>query len=493
MTPHALTETEVAALLARLGARPRRITSNSRTVEPGVAFAAYPGSAHDGRAFIPDAVQRGAAAVLWETRGFDWDASIAVPNHGVEGLKHNLGSIADFIYGSPSRALWTIGVTGTNGKTSCTQWIAHAFERFGRSAAVIGTLGSGFVGALEPAPNTTPDAALLHETLARLKAGGAQVVAMEVSSIGLEQDRVNGMKFDVAMFTNLSRDHLDFHGTMAAYGAAKARLFAWPTLLAAVINTDDDFGKGLVDQMRNHAASRLTYGLSGAEITATSITTLPSGMVLGIATPWGRGELQTSLVGTFNASNLLGTLGVLLASGVPLDDALASMASLTPPPGRMERQGGGELPLVVIDYAHTPDALQQVLTAMRPSVRNGGALVCVFGAGGDRDPGKRPEMGRVAASLADRVVVTSDNPRSEDPTAIAMSIAQGVRAAGNRHWILEVDRAKAIRAAIAAGHAGDVIVVAGKGHETYQEIAGEKHPFSDAAEVRSALAQWSNG
>ena len=228
--------------------------------------------------------------------------------------------------------------------------------------------------------------------------------------------------------------------------------------------------------------------MSGAEITATSIATSRSGMTLGVATPWGRGELRTSLVGTFNASNLLGTLGVLLASGVPLDDALAAMDALTPPPGRMERHGGGEQPLVVIDYAHTPDALEKVLTALRPSVRDGSSLVCVFGAGGDRDPGKRPEMGRIAASLADRVVVTSDNPRSEDPTAIAMAIAQGVRAAGNRHWILEVDRAKAIRGAIAAGRAGDVIVLAGKGHETYQEIAGEKHPFSDAAEAESALA-----
>lgn len=488
MTPHALTEIEVAALLARLK-RPRRITSDSRAVEPGAAFAAYPGSVHDGRRFIPEAVQRGAAAVLWEAQGFDWDPAIAVPNQPVEGLKQNLGPIADFIYGSPSQALWTIGVTGTNGKTSCTQWIAQAFERLGRRAAVIGTLGNGFVGALKPAPNTTPDAALLHETLARLKAAGAQVVAMEVSSIGLDQGRVNGTKFDVAMFTNLSRDHLDYHGTMAAYGAAKARLFAWPTLLAAVINTDDDFGKGLVDQMRQHAASRLTYGLSGAEITATSITTSSSGMALGVATPWGRGELQTSLVGTFNASNLLGTLGVLLANGVSLDDALAAMAVLTPPPGRMERHGGGEQPLVVIDYAHTPDALEKVLIAMRPSVRDGGSLVCVFGAGGDRDPGKRPEMGRIAASLADRVVVTSDNPRSEDPTTIAMSIAQGVRAAGNRHWILEVDRAKAIRSAIAAGHPGDVIVLAGKGHETYQDITGEKRPFSDAAEAAAALAQ----
>jgi len=486
--PHLLSEPEIAALLARLGARPRGITSDSRRVEPGVAFAAYPGAAQDGRKFIAHAVERGAPAVLWEAENFAWDASIDVANQPVEELKRNLGPIADFIYGSPSHALWTIGVTGTNGKTSCTHWIAQAFERFGRGAAVIGTLGSGFVGSLEPAPNTTPDAALLQEKLARLRAGGAQIVAIEVSSIGLAQDRVNGMSFDVALFTNLSRDHLDYHGTMAAYGAAKARLFAWPSLLAAVINIDDDFGRGLVDQMRGHAASRVTYGLSGAEITATSVATTDTGMTLGVTTPWGNGELHTTLVGAFNASNLLGTLGVLLASGVSLDDALAAMTALRPPPGRMQRHGGGDQPLVVIDYAHTPDALEKVLKALRPSVRDGNALVCVFGAGGDRDPGKRPEMGRVAASHADRVVVTSDNPRSEDPTAIAMAIAQGVRAAGNRHWILETDRAKAIRNAILAAQPGDVVVLAGKGHETYQEIAGEKRAFSDATEAIAALA-----
>ena len=489
--PHAMSEVEVAALLLRLGARPQRITSDSRAVIPGSAFAAFPGASRDGRAFIPDAVARGAAAVLWEALGYEWDPTVNVPNEPVEGLKENLGRIADFIYGSPSQSLWTIGVTGTNGKTSCTHWIAQAFERFGRSAAIVGTLGSGFIGALEPAPNTTPDAALLHQTLSRLRNAGAQVVAMEVSSIGLAQQRVAGVSFDVAMFTNLSRDHLDYHGTMAAYGAAKSRLFTWSTLLAAVINTDDDFGKGLVEQMRNHAASRLTYGLSNADISATSISTTTRGMVLGIATPWGRGELRTPLVGTFNASNLLGTLGVLLASAVPLDDALAAMADLTPPPGRMERHGGGDKPLVVIDYAHSPDALEQVLRSLRPAVREGGTLVCVFGAGGDRDPGKRPEMGRVAASLADRLIVTSDNPRSEDPTAIAMAIAQGVRAVGNRHWFLEVDRSKAIRSAIATARAGDVVVLAGKGHETYQEVAGEKRPFSDASETAAALSQWS--
>lgn len=493
MSGHLASAVDVASLLARLHVLPCRITSDSRSVAPQTAFAAYPGATRDGRTFIPDAVERGAVAVLWEAEGFAWNPSVIVPNQPVDDLKHNLGPIADFIYGSPAQALWTIGVTGTNGKTSCTHWIAQAFERCGRRAAVMGTLGNGFVGALEPALHTTPDAALLHETLATLKAGGAQVVAMEISSIGLEQGRVNGLKVDVALFTNLSRDHLDHHGTMAAYGAAKARLFSWPTLLGAVINCDDVFGKQLALDMRGRSASTLTYGLVGAaQITTTSIVTEAGGMVLGVETPWGRGELRTALVGTFNASNLLGTLGVLLASKVPLDDALSATAELTPPPGRMERQGGGELPLVVIDYAHTPDALEKVLSAMRPAVAAAGKLVCVFGAGGDRDPGKRPEMGRIAAALADRVVVTSDNPRSEDPTAIAMSIAQGIRAAGNRHWTLEVDRAKAIAGAIAVARPGDVIVLAGKGHETYQEVAGEKRPFSDVAHAVSALAAWSD-
>ena len=480
---------DVAALLARLGARPRRITSDSRAIDPGAAFAAYPGETRDGRTFIADAVQRGALAVLWEADRYAWDATIDVPNHPVDGLKAKLGFIADFIYGSPSHSLWMIGVTGTNGKTSCTHWIAQALGQAGRSAAVIGTLGNGFPGRLSPAPNTTPDAAVLHEALARLRHSGAQAVAMEVSSIGLEQGRVNATKFDVALFTNLSRDHLDYHGTMAAYGAAKARLLAWPTLSAAVINVDDDFGRELAGRSRSGSARVLTYGMSGADVCATSLATDASGMTLGVATPSGRGELRTALVGTFNATNLLGVLGVLLASDVPLDAALAAMSSLVAPAGRMERQGGGGRPLVVVDYAHTPDALDKVLRSLRPSVCEGGQLVCVFGAGGDRDPGKRAEMGRIAATLADRVIVTSDNPRSEDPTTIAMAIAQGVRSTGNRRWRLEVDRARAIRLALDEARPGDVIVVAGKGHETYQEHNGERTPYSDHDEVCAALRE----
>ena len=459
----AVSDFDVAALLARLRVAPRRVTSDSRAVEPGVAFAAFPGALHDGRAFIGDAIARGAPAVLWEAAGWTWDPKHEVPNLPVEDLRDRLGPIADFIYGSPSAELWMVGVTGTNGKTSCSQWIAHAFAAVGRRAAVIGTLGSGFPGALTPAAHTTPDAAVLQETLASLKRAGATVVAMEVSSIGLDQGRVNGTRFDVALFTNLTRDHLDYHGTMAAYGAAKAKLFDRPGLAVAVVNADDAFGDRIAGLARARGARVLGCGVNGGDITATAIAATADGMALSVATPWGSGRFETRVVGTFNVSNLLGTLGVLLASEVPLAAALDAMATIQPPPGRMQRLGGGSAPLVVIDYAHTPDALEKVLAALRPAVAAGGSLVCLFGCGGDRDPGKRREMGRIAASLADRVVVTSDNPRSEDPTSIAM--------------------------AIAAARAGDVVLLAGKGHEDYQEAHGVRTPFSDAARAAAALAR----
>ncbi|MDH5287319.1 MAG: UDP-N-acetylmuramoyl-L-alanyl-D-glutamate--2,6-diaminopimelate ligase [Betaproteobacteria bacterium] len=480
---------DVAALLARIAVRPQRITADSRAVEAGIAFAAFPGARVDGRSFIPDAVRRGAPAVFWEPAGFRFDAALAVPNAPVENLRHRLGAIADFIHGSPSRQLWMVGVTGTNGKTSCSQWIAQSLDRAGRRAGVVGTLGSGLVGALVPAPQTTPDAAVLQETLARLSREGARAVAMEVSSIGLDQGRVDGTKFDVALFTNLTRDHLDYHGTMAAYGAAKARLFAWPTLVAAVLNADDPFGADLARRLRGKGPRVLTYGLADADVRASSVRATARGTALDVETPWGKGAVEVAVTGSFNALNLLGTLGVLLGSEVPLADALAALQVLEPPPGRMQRLGGGDAPLCVVDYAHTPDALEKVLGALRAAVAPGRHLVCVFGCGGDRDPGKRPEMGRVAATLADRVVITSDNPRSEDPAAIAMAIAQGVRAAGNRHWRLEADRAKAIRVALADAAAGDVVLVAGKGHEDYQERGGERVPYSDLEEVRAALRE----
>jgi UDP-N-acetylmuramoyl-L-alanyl-D-glutamate--2,6-diaminopimelate ligase len=479
---------DVPALLARLGAKPRRITSDSRTVQPGDAFAAYPGTRADGRAYIAQAIRSGAGAVLWEPQGFAWNPEWSAAQLPVENLKSKVGVIADFIFGSPSQALWVVGVTGTNGKTSCTHWIARSLDRCGRRAAVVGTLGNGLVDALEHATHTTPDAALLQEMLARYKSAGARSVALEVSSHGLDQGRVNGVAFDVALFTNLTRDHLDYHGTMAAYGAAKARLFGWPGLHAAVINADDAFGQSLADAARARGQKVLTYGLANADVAATGIANASRGVALSVATPWGRGDIQTKLVGAFNASNLLGCLAVLLASDVPLVDALVALASVEPPPGRMQRLGGGAAPLVVVDYAHSPDALEKVLTALKPAVQEGGALICVFGCGGDRDAGKRPEMGRIVSALADRVIVTSDNPRGEDPAGIASAIVRGIRDSGNRHWIVDLDRTTAINAGIGGAKSGDVVLIAGKGHEDYQEANGVRTPFSDVAVASAALA-----
>jgi UDP-N-acetylmuramoyl-L-alanyl-D-glutamate--2,6-diaminopimelate ligase len=491
MTPTALAPTfDAAALIARLGALPRRITADSRQVRAGDAFAAYRGQTADGRAFIADAVARGAAGVFWDALGFHWNAAWKIPNVAVDDLRAKLGAIADFIYGSPSHSLWVAGVTGTNGKTSCTHWIAQCLDACGRRCAVLGTLGNGLIGALRPAANTTPDAAQLHEMLAALRGEGAEAVAMEVSSHGLDQGRVNAVEFDVALFTNLTRDHLDYHGTMAAYGAAKAKLFAWPGLTACVINVDDPFGQSLADAARARGQKVLTYGLAHADIVPTRLATLQEGIAMSVVTPWGSGEVATRLCGAFNASNALGVLGVLLEAGIGLDDALPALSRVTAPSGRMQRLGGGFEPLVVIDYAHSPDALEKALTALRPFVVENGELICVFGCGGDRDSGKRPEMGRVAAALAEEIVVTSDNPRSEDPAAIAEAVVAGIREAGHRRWTLELDRAAAIEAAVARARGGDVVLIAGKGHEDYQERNGVRAHFSDAAAAAAALAAW---
>jgi UDP-N-acetylmuramyl-tripeptide synthetase len=465
------------------------ITADSRAVTRGIAFAAYPGATRDGRDFITDAMARDAAAVVYESRDFAWNPASRVPHVGVRDLKSCIGPIASAVCGHPSQALWMVGVTGTNGKTSCAHWIAQAMTRCGRRTAVAGTLGSGFVDALAPSTNTTPDACVLQRSLAAWRDAGATAVAMEVSSHGLDQGRVNGIAFDVALFTNLTRDHLDYHGTMEAYGEAKARLFAWPGLRAAVINVGDVFGRALVERARAGGAVVVTYGADGADIAATRVDIAGgAGMTLVLHTPRGNATLHVPLAGACNVQNVLGVLGVLLASGVALADAIDALSHRAPPPGRMQRFGGESAPLVVVDYAHTPDALAQVLAAMRPAVRDGGALVCVFGAGGDRDRGKRAPMGEVAARLADRVIVTSDNPRSEDPEAIAAGVVEGI-ARGKGVWTVELDRARAIGQAVGNAREGDVVVVAGKGHEDYQESNGVRRPFSDAACVADVLAR----
>ena len=481
-----------------LGAR--RLTNDSRALKPGDTFVAYPGQERDGRDFIAQAVANGAASVLWERGDFQWDARWRLPNHGVRELRRHAGEIASRVYGDPSRTLKVVGVTGTNGKTTCSQWIAQALTRAGRRCAVIGTLGYGMRPPLKPTINTTPDALWLHAQLADFARRGAQAVAMEVSSIGLDQDRVAGIEFDVALFTNLSRDHLEYHRTMRRYGEAKARLFAWESLKHAVVNLDDDFGAELARRIRRPGLGVVGYGFGAgsgrrARVAGSNLTTAARGVTFDVRTPWGSARVASRVLGRYNAYNLLGTLAVLLAGGIPLKRAVAALSAVKPVPGRLQRLGGGAQPLVIVDYAHTPDALKQVLTTLRELLgtqsqvtNHKSRLFCVFGCGGDRDRGKRPLMGKVAARLADRLVVTSDNPRSEDPRAIIDEIMEGIEGKSGA-VVADPDRRSAIQRAVEEARRGDVVLIAGKGHESYQEIGATRQPFSDAAVAREALAR----
>ena len=474
--------------LAQLGVPLADLTADSRAVKLGSIFVAYPGTVRDGRHFIGEALVRGAAAILWERTGFVWDESWEVPNLGVDNLRGRISEIAGHVYGNPSESLWMAGVTGTNGKTSVSQWIAAACDGLGRRAAVLGTLGNGLVGERVEGKNTTPDPIVLQRLLADYLRRGARVVAMEVSSHGLEQGRVAGIKYDTAVFTNLTRDHLDYHGTMESYAEAKYALFSARGLRHAVVNVDDDWGRKLVDRLEGSGLEVITYGTKlDSRLRGNDVSLSSSGVRFRVESEWGAGEVNASVLGAFNVSNLLAVLGTLLAAGVAFDDATRAVSGLQPVPGRLERVGGGNAPLVVIDYAHTPDALEKALQALRPAVAQGGRLVCVFGCGGDRDPGKRPMMGRAAASLADHVVVTSDNPRSETPRTIIDQILSGTRAS---HVEAVEDRQVAIFSAVNQARPGDVVLLAGKGHETYQEIAGTRHPFSDREVASAALGDW---
>jgi UDP-N-acetylmuramoyl-L-alanyl-D-glutamate--2,6-diaminopimelate ligase len=467
--------------LAAQGAMIEGLCADSRRCGPGSAFLAYPGEAGDGRAHIGEALSRGAAAILWEAERFAWRDEWRVPNVAVAGLKHSAGAIAAEFFGRPSASLWVCGVTGTNGKTSCSQWLAACLGRVGTRAAVIGTLGAGFPGSLQAAANTTPDAVELQRELSQFLAQGAAAVAMEVSSHGLVQGRVGGVAFDCALFTNLSHDHLDYHGSMQAYAEAKTRLFDTPGLEAAVVNLDDDLGVKLAQRLSARGVRTIGYSISGITTDVREyITTVED----HLHTSWGRAALKVNALGRFNLANALGVLGCLLAYGIELEAAAKLLAELPPVPGRMEQLG--DEPLVVVDYAHTPDALEKVLQALRPIAQaRRGRLIAVFGAGGERDAAKRPLMGAVVARLADAAVVTSDNPRSEDPLAIIAQIVRGMPAAAPQ----EPDRAHAIEQALAAAAPRDVVLIAGKGHEPYQEVAGRRLPFSDIAVARAALAR----
>ncbi|MEM5313913.1 UDP-N-acetylmuramoyl-L-alanyl-D-glutamate--2,6-diaminopimelate ligase [Paraburkholderia sp. JHI869] len=473
--------------------------ADTRSLKPGDVFLAYAVEGADNRPHIDNAIERGAAAVLFQPEGYTGeklDASIAL---AVPQLDVLAGEIASGWYGDPSDAMLVVGVTGTNGKTSCSQWIASAFTAIGKKCAIVGTLGTGFPGQLAHTGFTTPDAPQLQRSLAQLRGEGAQAIAMEVSSHALHQGRVNGTSFDIAVFTNLTQDHLDYHHTFEAYEAAKARLFAWTGLRAAIINADDAAGRRLIAATRGKART-IAYSVAtpaadapvaDAWLRANDVRATATGTAFHLETSdWGEAQVEAHVLGLFNVSNLLGVLGALLAANVPLVAALNEISKLQPVNGRMERLGGRadhDEPLVVIDYAHTPDALEKTLEALRPmAAARGGQLICMFGCGGDRDATKRPLMGAIAERLADQVVVTSDNPRSESPAAIIEQIAQGMRDAAKARRI--EDRASAILQAVRGAAREDVVVLAGKGHEATQEIMGKKRAFSDQDHARLALA-----
>ncbi len=461
------------------------LSLDSRRVGPGDAFVALSGHSVHGLAFAADALRQGASRILFEPPP-PQDMEVPAAALAVPRLRARLGEIADRFHGEPSRALRVVGVTGTNGKTSTVQLLVQALVLAGRSSGSIGTLGVGLHGALHAGERTTPDVIAVHAALAAMRDAGAQDVAMEVSSHALDQGRVDAVRFQVAVFTNLTRDHLDYHPDMDAYGAAKARLFAWPGLATAVINLDDPFGADLAARLPAGVeligCSR--RGAAMARLRAEALALDAAGIGFELVDGDARARVQSCLLGHFNVDNLLAVAGVLRAFDWPLQRIAEVLGRLEPVSGRMGRFGGTDAaPLVVVDYAHTPDALEQALRSLRR--HTAGRLICVFGCGGERDRGKRPQMAAIAEELADAVVVTDDNPRGEDGDAIVAGILAGFV----RHTAVSVerDRARAIAQAIGAARPGDTVLVAGKGHEPYQEVAGVRHPFDDRDVVRQVL------
>jgi UDP-N-acetylmuramyl-tripeptide synthetase len=474
------------------------LQTDSRKVAAGDGFIAWPGAATDGRQYVAAALSHGARACLIELEGaqayqFDDERIAAYPQ-----LKAASGPIAASYYEQPSQQLDVLAVTGTNGKTSTSWWLAQALSSFSpsRPCGLVGTLGIG--RAPQPGANgdtakvvstglTTPDPVLLQQTLRHFVDEGLSACAIEASSIGIEERRLDGVQIRTAIFTNFTQDHLDYHGSMHAYWDAKAALFDWPGLRAAVINIDDEKGAALATTLAGRPLDVWTVSCkSPARLSAQDIVLDGQGLHFKVCEGAQQHELATHMIGHYNVANLLGVIAAMRTLGLPLAGCVAACRDLHPVPGRMECLGGSTEPLAVIDYAHTPDALAQALLALRPlALSRGGQLWCIFGCGGNRDPLKRPLMGAVAAQHADRVVVTSDNPRSEKMEAIISQILLGLE--GCSGVSVQSDRGLAISQTLRSAGAQDVVLVAGKGHEDYQEIAGKRQPFSDRSEVRQAL------
>ncbi len=475
------------------------LTMDSRQVAEGDLFLACAGHRSHGLDFLDEAIINGASVALAEVTP-EWlpeeikkrSEQSTVPVIAVSGLSDRVSQIAGRFYGHTSRNFPVIGITGTNGKTSCSQFIANAFSGK-RKVAVLGTLGNGFPDQLQPTTHTTMDPVSIQASLALLKSQRAEMVAMEVSSHALQQGRVSDISFDMAVLTNFSRDHLDYHGTMADYASAKSLLFKMPGLKSALINADDELGKRLIESLSTTPVRIVAYGSSmdddfcrdkvDACIQVSAAAALPKGLSFHIDSSWGSADVALPLLGQFNIFNAVVALGVLIECGVDFDEAVNSLANLKTVNGRMEMFGASAQPTVVVDFAHTPDALRQALQSLRGHAS--GKLFCVFGCGGNRDKGKRPQMGEIAEQLADQVVLTDDNPRQEESAAILEDILQGMKAP--QSVIVEPNRSQAIKLAIEAASVGDVVLVAGKGHESYQIIGDLKHPFSDQQTVKSVL------
>lgn len=456
------------------------ITNDSRAVKEGFAFIAYPGAATDGRRYIQQALALGARAIIYEPESIPDDLSLPCdrPCIALPGLASQLGLLASRFYGEPGKTLRITGVTGTNGKTTIAYQLAQAHSLLHSKTAYIGTIGQGFSDSLQALDNTTPDALRLQALFHDFKSQGATQVCMEVSSHALCQNRVDGVEFKQAIFTNLSHDHLDYHETMQAYAEAKARLFATPNLEWAIVNADDPASATMI-AAKTPTARLVRYGFQPeAHVVVKNWSSDLEGTQLALESPWGACEFSIRALGYFNIYNALAIFTSLMVSGYKLAEVASVMTQLRSAPGRMEIVH--EKPYVLVDYAHTPDALENVLATLDRVKK--ARLIVVFGCGGDRDRSKRPLMGRAASQYADRVIITSDNPRSEDPLAIIEEIARGVTQ--DEHCIKLVDRKEAIHKALALATEDDIVLIAGKGHEDYQQIGREKISFSDQGMVR---------
>ena len=468
---------------------------DSRKIAAGDGFIAWPGAATDGRRHVPAALAQGAAACLVEREGVEVFGFDPQSTRAYAQLKTATGPIAAAYFEQPSEQLAVLAVTGTNGKTSTAWWLAQALSNLDGAHAmpcgVIGTLGTGRPPNVEFVGLTTPDPVLLQRQFRRFVDEGVKACAIEASSVGIVERRLDGTRIRVAIFTNFTQDHLDYHRTMEDYWAAKAELFRWPGLRAAVVNVDDEKGRALAQALKDDSGLDLwTVSCEQpARLCAVDIGYGEQGLRLVVREGDEAHPLRTQLIGQYNVSNLLGVIAAMRALGVPLSEAVRACGSLLPVPGRMERLQQEGKPVVAIDYAHTPDALDKALQALRPLARQrGGQLWCVFGCGGDRDPGKRPLMAAVVEKNADRVVVTSDNPRGEKPETIISQILLGL--SHDECVQVQSDRGLAIAETVAAAAPDDVILLAGKGHEDYQETAGVKHPFSDKLHAQAALVRY---